>query len=195
MPTELEIILDKIKALEQELIGELHKQQEEFAYSIQKRRIHFEENVVLRQKEYLKQLLDYIHDAPIKHILCAPFIWLCIFPVLLLDVTASLYHQICFPIYNIPKVKRSDYIVFDTQYLHYLNIFEKINCGYCSYVNGLTGYLQEIAARTEQFWCPIKHAKRIKSLHSRYYKFVDYGDAKQYRSQIESIRRDFNDLN
>jgi hypothetical protein len=194
MPTKLEIILDKIKALEEELFEELQKQQEEFSYTIQKRRIHFEESVILRQKEYATQLLSYLRDVPIKYLLGAPFIWMCIVPVLLLDITASLYHLICFPIYKIPKVKRQDYIVFDTQYLHYLNIFEKINCAYCSYVNGLLGYLQEIAARTEQFWCPIKHAKCIKNCHSRYCKFVNYGDAKQYHLQIKTLRHDFKDL-
>jgi hypothetical protein len=54
--------------------------------------------------------------------------------------------------------------------------------------------LQEIAARTEQFWCPIKHAKRIKTLHSRYQKFFSYGDAQKYRSQVDSVRHDFKDL-
>jgi phage terminase large subunit-like protein len=73
-------------------------------------------------------------------------------------------------------------------------MIEKINCAYCSYVNGLFGYLQEIAGRTEQFWCPIKHAKRIKNLHSRYQKFIDYGDAKTYRANIETTRHDFKDL-
>ena len=58
----------------------------------------------------------------------------------------------------------------------------------------LLAYLQEIAGRTEQFWCPIKHAKRIKTLHSRYRNFFSYGDAETYRSQVNSVRRDFKDL-
>ena len=194
MPTHLEILLDKIKALETELIEELQKQQEEFSYEIRKRRVIFEKNVIIRHKEYAKRVLRYINDAPLKHILSAPFIWMCIFPVLLMDVVISLYQIICFPLYGIPKVKRQDYIVFDRQYLEYLNIIEKINCAYCSYVNGLFAYLQEIAGRTEQFWCPIKHAKRIKSLHSRYQKFFSYGDAETYRSRVEIIRRNFKDL-
>ena len=115
-------------------------------------------------------------------------------PLLLMDVTISMYQAVCFPIYGIPKVKRQDYIVFDRQYLQYLNLIEKFNCAYCSYVNGLIAYLQEIAARTEQFWCPIKYAKRIKTLHSRYHKFFSYGDAKTYRSQVDMVRRDFKDL-
>lgn len=115
MPTQLEALLDKMKALENELIEELQKQQEEFSYEITKRRIYFEKNVIIRHKEYAKQLFNYITDAKLKHILSAPFIWLCIVPVVLMDITVSLYQAICFPLYGIPKVKRQDYIVFDRQ--------------------------------------------------------------------------------
>jgi hypothetical protein len=194
MTTQLEILLEKIKNLEAELIEELQKQEKEFSYEIRKRRVFFEENVIIQHKEYAKRLFNYISDAPLKHIISAPFIWMCIIPSLLMDATISLYQAICFPIYGIPKVKREDYIVFDRQYLHYLNLIEKINCAYCSYVNGLFAYLQEIAGRTEQFWCPIKHAKRIKTLHSRYQKFAGYGDAETYRNHVDLIRHDFKDL-
>jgi len=194
MTPQIEILLDKIKALETELIEELQKQEKEFSYEIQKSRVFFEKNVINRHKEYAKRLFNYITDAPLKHILSAPLIWGCMIPSLLMDATISLYQAICFPIYGIPKVKRQDYIVFDRQYLRYLNLIEKINCAYCSYVNGLFAYLQEIGARTEQFWCPIKHAKRIKTLHSRYQKFISYGDAETYRAHVDSVRHDFKDL-
>jgi hypothetical protein len=194
MTTRLEILLEKMKTLEIELIEELQKQEEEFSYGIRKRRVYFEKNVIIRHKEYAKRLINYITDAPLRHIVSAPFIWMCLIPSLIIDVTISLYQAICFPIYCIPKVIRQDYIVFDRQFLQYLNLIEKINCAYCSYVNGLFAYVQEIAARTEQFWCPIKHAKRIKTLHSRYQKFVNYGDAENYRLHIESVRHDFKDL-
>lgn len=180
--------------MEDELVDELQKQQKEFSYEISKRRVYFEEKVIIRHKEYAKQLFNYIVDAKLKNILSVPFIWMCIVPVVLMDITISFYQVICFPIYGIPKVKRQDYIVFDRQYLKYLNAIEIINCAYCSYVNGLFGYMQEIAGRTEQFWCPVKHAKRIKSLHSRYQKSIDYGDVETYRSKVETVRHDFKDL-
>lgn len=195
MTTELEALLAKMKGLENELIEELQKQEKIFSYEIRKRKVYFDENAIIRDKAYIKALLVYLKDAPIKHILSAPFIWMCLIPTLLLDACCSLYQWVCFPIYGIPKVNRQDYLVFDREYLKYLNLIEKINCAYCSYVNGLFAYLQEIAGRTEQFWCPIKHARRIKGLHSRYYKFVSYGDAAEYRSKGPIIRRDFWDLN
>ncbi|MHB8809084.1 MAG: hypothetical protein ACYC9M_03595 [Desulfobulbaceae bacterium] len=65
---------------------------------------------------------------------------------------------------------------------------------YCSYFNGLIAYVQEIAARTEQYWCPIKHARKTGIRHSRYQHFLEYGDAKAFKECIEKIRRDFEDL-
>jgi hypothetical protein len=194
MSTQLELLLEKIKVLESELVEELQQQEEEFSYEIRKRRVYFEKNIIRRHRNYAKKIGRYLADAPLKHILSIPIIWLCLFPMVLMDGTVSFYQWACFPIYGIPKVKRQDYFIFDTQYLNYLNLFEKLNCAYCSYVNGLMAYVQEIAARTEQFWCPIKHARHIKHLHSRYQKFFSYGDAKQYREQIQVIRRDFKDL-
>ena len=114
-----------------------------------------------------------------------------IFPLLLLDSFVFLYQLICFPVYGIPKVRRSDYQIFDHQDLAYLNLLEKINCAYCSYANGLMSYIKEIVARTEQYWCPIKHARRILQAHSRYNRFADYGDGDAYRNELKSIRCDF----
>jgi hypothetical protein len=194
MPSQLDIIMDKIKVLENELIEELQKQQQEFFYILDKKRIYFEDSTIIQHKEQAKKILKYFADASLKNIISLPFIWLCIVPLILMDMSISLYQYTCFPLYNIPKVNRQDYIIFDHQYLNYLNFIEKINCAYCSYANGLIAYVGEIAARTEQFWCPIKHAGRIKNLHSRYQKFIDYGDAKTYQAELSNIRHNFKDL-
>jgi hypothetical protein len=142
----------------------------------------------------VKRLLTYLRDAPIGNIISTPFILACLFPFVALDIVVSLYHFVCFPIYGIPKVKREEYLIFDRRYLNYLNPLEKLNCAYCSYANGLIGYIQEVAARTEQYWCPVKHARRIKTLHSRYHQFLNYGDAETYRTEIERVRRNFKDI-
>lgn len=193
-PTAVETLLEKIKLLEAELITELQKQQPKFSYEIHKRQVHFTENIILKQKQHTRHLFSYIINAALKHILVTPVIWSCLIPALLMDIVVTLYQCTCFPVYGIPKVKRQDYIIFDHQYLHYLNLIEKFNCAYCSYFNGLIAYTQEIGARTEQFWCPIKHAQRLKNLHSRYQNFIEYGDAEGYRAYVESVRRNFKDL-
>ena len=115
-------------------------------------------------------------------------------PTFIVDVFATIYQSICFPIYKIPKVKRSDYLIMDRYDLFYLDRVEKINCWYCEYFNGVISYVREIAARTEQFWCPIKHSQSVKDRHSRYETFFDFGDYIKYREELEARRSSFQDV-
>jgi phosphohistidine phosphatase SixA len=55
-------------------------------------------------------------------------------------------------------------------------------------------YVSEVSARTEQFWCPIKHAKRIAYRHSRYNNFLPYGDAKAFKKELEKLREELQNL-
>lgn len=124
----------------------------------------------------------------------SPFLYAVLIPFLLLDLFASLYQAVCFPVYGIPKVRRRDHIVFDRVKLRYLNLLERMNCFYCSYANGVAGYVREIAARTEQHWCPIQHEKHPRAPHSRYDRFLNYGDRDAYRDRLDEVSRDFRDL-
>ena len=93
-----------------------------------------------------------------------------------------------------PLVKRSQYIVIDRHHLAYLNSIEKLNCMYCGYGNGLMSYIREIIARTEQYWCPIKHAKKVLDSNSFTNNYVDYGDAEAYRKQLDALRKSLSQL-
>ncbi|MBT5764063.1 MAG: hypothetical protein HOI59_09385 [Nitrospina sp.] len=194
MDDKLAEILEGIRKLEHKLILELQKGEEEFFYTVQRKRVRFEREVKSQHRLLVKRIRHYLKEAAILNILTAPVIWSCLFPAVFMDMVMSFYQAICFPIYGIPKVNRKDYIVFDRHYLSYLNGLEKMNCVYCGYFNGLIGYVQEIAARTEQYWCPIKHARKIRFVHGRYSKFLSYGDGVNYRKNIESVRREFDDL-
>lgn len=190
----VEQLIAQIKLLEKELINELQKKQEEFLYQIDKKKIRFEEEARKRHLNLKKKIHRFLLESPLLHYLTAPVIWSILLPAVVLDVFVSTYQFVCFPVYKIPKVKRSKYIVVDRHALSYLNLIEKINCVYCAYFNGLIAYIQEIAARTEQYWCPIKHARRIGYIHSRYKNFFDYGDAEGYRKKLEELRKEFTDL-
>lgn len=194
MNDKLNLLLARIKQLEDEMVAEIRLGRDKLGYELRENKVHFNEAVMQRHRKIKKSLAHYFRDAKILTIVTAPVIWFCVAPVLFLDVVAEIYQFICFPIYGIPKVRRGDYIIVDRQHLRYLNTIEKLNCAYCGYVNGLLAYVQEIAGRTEQYWCPIKHAVSLKTRHSRYQHFVDYGDAEEYRQRIEEIRRDFKDL-
>jgi hypothetical protein len=194
MMDRLESLFRLFREAEANLLRELRKKQQEFYYEVRKGKIHFTEGAKTRQREFLKRLAFFVRDSSLLSFLTAPVIWACLVPIALLDLMMTIYQIICFPIYGIPTVRRRDYILFDRQRLAYLNLIEKLNCQYCAYANGIFAYVTEIAARTEQYWCPIKHALRMKGVHSRYEYFFDYGDAESYRSRIERVRRDFADL-
>jgi hypothetical protein len=194
MGTNLEDIFARIKKLQNELDQEIQKKEEEFFYKIRGKRVYFEKEIKRHHKIFVKSIYRYLSDAALLNILTVPVIWSCIVPAVIMDIVVSVYHAVCFRVYKIPRVRREDYIVIDRHSLRYLNPIEKINCVYCGYFNGLIAYVQEVAARTEQYWCPIKHARRVVKIHSRYSKFIDYGDAQGYKEHLEKIRKDFDDL-
>jgi hypothetical protein len=182
-------LIDKIHLLESELDAELAKRRAELRVGLERGRAVFEEEILRRHRELKTHFLAYFFGARPMVILTAPVIYAVIVPLLLLDVFVSLYQAVCFPIYGIAKVRRSDYLVFDRHHLAYLNAIEKLNCAYCSYANGLIAYVREVAGRTEQYWCPIKHARRMIGMHARYAAFDDYGDAEGYQTRLEEGRR------
>ena len=127
-------------------------------------------------------------------ILSSPLIYVCVLPFLLLDASVAIFQLVCFPIYGIPKVRRKDHLVFDRGRLAYLNTIEKVGCIYCSYANGLLALITEIAARSQQYFRPIKQAHRLLQTHSRYGRFLPYGDARAYREQSDAVAQAYNDL-
>ena len=108
--------------------------------------------------------------------------------MVLLDLTVTLYQAFSFPIYRIAKVSRTDYIVLDRHQLGYLNFYERLHCEYCAYASGLLAYACEIVARTEQYFCPIKHARKVLGTHARYARFLGYGEAENYHGRLEQFR-------
>ena len=130
--------------------------------------------------------MDYLtqNKHPVARLLSGPLIWLPLPFFLLLDFVVFIYHAVCFPIYGIPKVKRSDYIlVRDRNKLQYLNWFEKLGCMYCGYANGLLMYLKEIAGQTEQYWCGIMHENQpgfIPQANQKRQKFAKFNDQKDF---------------
>ena len=184
----------RIRSLERELHTALEEKERAFRYHVDHGKAKFEEGVLAEHRKLKAWLPSYIRKYSFVVPVTAPLIYVGFIPFCLLDIFLAFFQSICFPIYGIPKVKRADYVIFDRGRLKYLNIIERLNCFYCSYANGLCAYLAEVAARTEQHWCPIKHARRLRAPHSRYSHFFDYGDAQQYSQRVESVRNDFVDV-
>ena len=190
MPDKISELIARIRVLQEEMEQEFRKNRENFHFIIEEKRIRFSEEVARQQRRFRTGLLRYLGRASLVNLLSAPVIYAGIIPLLLLDLFLLCYQHLCFPLYGIPKVRRADYLVFDRTDLPYLNLVEKINCAYCSYGNGLAAYFREVAARTEQYWCPIKHARKILAAHERYPRFFEYGDAESYRKGLERYRNE-----
>ncbi len=188
MDTLVDDLTRKIRELEAQMDAHIAQRRADLRVGMERGRVVFEQEVLRRHRELKTALLTYIWNANLLVIVTAPVIYAMIVPLVLLDLFVTLYQTICFPVYGIPKVRRADYFAFDRHHLAYLNAIEKLNCAFCSYANCLIAYVREIAARTEQHWCPIKHARRVIGSHARYMKFDDYGDAESFRKHAAELR-------
>src|SRR4029077_13952325 len=155
-------------------------------YELRKGKVWFSNEVKREHRRLKTSLVRYVLHSRFLAILTAPFIYAVIIPFVLLDLFVSVYQMVCFPVYGVPKARRRDYIAIDRNKLRYLNAIEGFNCMYCSYGNGVLAYAVEVAGRTEQHWCPIRHARRVLNTHDRYSHFLPYGDAQAYREGIDN---------
>tara|TARA_R110000787_G_scaffold221449_1_gene330137 strand:+ start:17 stop:616 length:600 start_codon:yes stop_codon:yes gene_type:complete len=188
MDGELDDLLERLGRLEEEFEQKIDAKRAAFRYRLQKGRIVFENSVLAEHREIRIGILRFLRGETVGGLIVSPFIYVLVVPFLLLDLGVWLFQKVCFPIWGIAPVCRADFVVIDRRHLAYLNGIEKLNCLYCGYANGLIAYVQEIAARTEQYWCPIKHAIRAKGRHRRYRRFLDYGDAEGFRARLEDFR-------
>ncbi len=84
-------------------------------------------------------------------------IWSLIIPVTITDLWLGFYQFIYFGVHAIPKISRSEYVVVDRHHLKKLTFWQKLNCAYCGYANGVINWAKAIAAQTEIYSCAIKH--------------------------------------
>lgn len=188
MNDKIREIIDEIEAMKIKLGEEIDKQESHISYEIQNGYVRFEKEVLDRQRENMKNLLSWLREVPLLHFLTAPLIYAMVIPAIIFDVVLFVYQQIAFRVFKFQFIKRSDYLHFDHHYLGYLNPIEKLNCLYCSYFNGLMLYASAIAGRTELYFCPIKHAKKVVSEHKYYKEFLFYGDENDYQEKLKELR-------
>ena len=188
MNERIKALVDQIGALEDELRTALHEQESRIFFQIKGKRVEFERTMKETHWRLKRGILRWIVPDRPQNFLTAPVIYSLIIPMVVLDVFVTVYQALCFPVYGIAEVRRTDYIVLDRQHLGYLNWFERFHCTYCAYANGLVAYTAEITARTEQYFCPIKHARKVLGTHARYARFLDFGDATEYHARLEEFR-------
>lgn len=185
----VERISERLREAEQDLAREVEEQAARWHYRVHRGRVWFDKERRHAHRRLKQSIPAYIREGSLLSLLTAPVVYSLLLPFALLDAWVTIYQWICFPIYGIARVRRLDYLVIDRHALAYLNGIEKVNCTFCSYANGVIAYVREVAACTEQYWCPIKHARAIPTPHVRYHLFFDYGNAEGYRRDLPALRR------
>jgi len=194
MNEKIRQLLDQITALEDDLRQVVLEQEDSALYKIKGKRVEFEEAISDTHRRLKQGFFRWLITYRPQNLITGPIIYSMIVPMVILDVCVSFYQATCFPIYGITKVRRGDYIVFDRQQLQYLNFIEIFHCTYCAYGNGLLAFVSEIVGRTEEYFCPIKHARKMLGAHSRYVRFLAYGDAADYAAKLEKFRVEMADI-
>ena len=103
----------RIRELEQRIEQEAQERRQQWQADFESRKVRFEAEVLAQQKRFRMGLMRYVLSADWRSVLSVPFIYPVIVPLLLLDVSVTVYQWVCFPLYRIPRVKRSHYFVFD----------------------------------------------------------------------------------
>ncbi len=85
-------------------------------------------------------------------------VYSCFLPLLLLDVFIWQFQTLYFRIKEIPLIERRRYVIIDRYQLAKLTIFQKINCMYCEYANGVVAYAKAVVNQMELYSCAIKHS-------------------------------------
>jgi len=188
MTQRMKEIADQIVGLQAELDREIERRRKALGMTLSGRIGEFELGVAAEHRRLRLGMAKFLGRTSPAVVLTAPVIYSLIVPFAIVDAWVSAYQAICFRAYRIPQVRRRDYIAFDRDRLGYLNLIERLNCTYCAYANGVVAYVREVASRTEQYWCPIKHAVKVSEPHQRYYEFLEFGDAEGYRARLDEFR-------
>jgi len=183
-------LLKEIQQLQQRMADEISREARDLGYKLHRGRVAFEQEVLDKHRQMAKKMRQYFDECSWLGLLVSPIVYSLIIPVLIFDLFLFVYQAICFTVFKIPKVSRGDFIALDRHQLKYLNSIERFNCVYCGYANGLIAYALEIGSRSEQYWCPIKHARSLAASHPRYPNFVAYGNADEYMQRIDELRRE-----
>ena len=186
---DLPSLIGQLRRLEQDIEQKLEARRKALHVRVADGRVSLERNLLAQHRKLRIGLGRFLRASPLVFYLTAPFIYALIIPIGLLDLFVVVYQAICFRAWGIARVDRSHYIALDRHHLAYLNGIQKLNCWYCAYANGVIAFVQDVASRTEQFWCPIKHALRVRGVHERYRDFLEFGDGEGFVKRSEEYRQ------
>ncbi len=187
MKSRINKLLWDIQQKKTELWEEYAQLKIKYWFKVEGKKVIFNSEAKQRNRIFKKPLTETLFTAQVREVFSIPFIYIMIVPTIILDIFLTVYQQTAFRLYQIPLVSRKDYIVYDRKVLDYLNILQKFNCMYCSYVNGVFQYAVEIGGRTEKYWCPIKNAHKRSWEHDWEKYFADYWDPEGFKKVFHSV--------
>ena len=120
--SRLQELMQEIRELEERVATEISREAKEFGYTIRNGRIAFSNELLEQHGAASKRIRHYLSECSWIALAVAPVVYSLIIPVVLFDIFIWFYQTICFPIYRLPKVRRSEYIAIDRQHLQYLNL-------------------------------------------------------------------------
>lgn len=144
---------------------------------------NFDAGTIATHQKKRSGLVPYFLNLPLRVHLTSPFVYGMVIPFAFLDICVIIYQAICFWAWKIPKIRRGDHVVIDRHHLAYLNGIEKLNCVFCGYANGVISFTKHVSERTEEYWCPIKHASRINDARPKYREYAEFGDADTWKDK------------
>jgi len=75
----------------------------------------------------------------------------------LIDIFIWLFQNIYFRVFEIPLIHRKKYVVLDRYKLWKLTFWQRFNCFYCEYANGVVAFAKAVVNQMELYSCAIKH--------------------------------------
>ena len=119
MNEKIRQLMTQIAKLEDDLHSLIHEQQAELHYRIEGTKIRFEKRILDAQRQLKTGFIKWFFDSRPRNIITAPIVYSVIIPLAFLDLWVTLYQKLCFPLYCVPMVNRSKYIIMDHH--HFLN--------------------------------------------------------------------------
>lgn len=190
MNDRLNTILDRMSQLESEFHEELKSCEERFQQCFVASIDELKQTAQDAQQRIGSKASKLLTVMFWRHLASLPFVYVMIVPLIFMDLMLTIYQQVCFRLWGVQRARRADHYIIDRQLLDNLNLVDKFNCMFCGYGNGVFSYGREIISKTEQYWCPIKHAQKTLAASARYNEFLEYGDIEEYHEKVAKYRED-----
>ena len=94
-----------------------------------------------------------------RHIIVLPFAVVFLVPLVVFDISLSLFHRIVFGICKMKKVNRKTHFKVDQMKIAQLSKMQRFFAIYILYLRGIMNFGAKIAQECEYYWCQVRPTK------------------------------------